>query len=82
MLLDHNFGFLGCYLVVTARYLVVTAGYCSLPGDYWLLLVPAFSMKVYLICLSEYYVNNKTNLFGLSFVLLILKCRNWVIKTE
>ena len=51
-----------CYLTVILIflavtwwfYLVVTAGYCSLPGDYWLLLVPAFSLNVYLICLSEY----------------------------
>ena len=34
VLLDHNFNFLGCYLVVTARYLMVTTGYCSLPCGY------------------------------------------------
>ena len=34
MLLDRNFDFLGCYLVVTARYLMVTTGYCSLPCGY------------------------------------------------
>ena len=39
MLLDRNFDFLGCYLVVTARYLLVTTGYCSLPCGYYSLLV-------------------------------------------
>ena len=29
MLLDGNFNFLGCYLVVTRRYLMFTTGYCS-----------------------------------------------------
>ena len=31
VLLDRNFDFLGCYLVVTTCYLMVTTGYCSLP---------------------------------------------------
>ena len=39
VLLGRNFGFLGSYLIVTARYLVVTAGYCLLPHGYWLLLL-------------------------------------------
>ena len=34
VLLDLNFNFLDCYLVVTSRYLMVTAGYCSLPCGY------------------------------------------------
>ena len=39
VILDHNFDFIGGYLVVTARYLVVTTGYCSLLGGYCSLLV-------------------------------------------
>ena len=34
VLLGRNFGFIGGYLVVTARYLMVTALYCSLAGGY------------------------------------------------
>ena len=59
VLLDHNFHFLGGYLVVTACYLVVTTGYCPLPGGYCsllvvtacyrsLLLVSTFSMNTFL----------------------------------
>ena len=39
VLLVRNFDFLGCYLVVTARYLVVTARCWPLPGGYCSLLV-------------------------------------------
>ena len=39
VLLSRSFGFLGGYLVVTARYLVVTVGYYLLPGGYWWLLL-------------------------------------------
>ena len=39
VLLGHNFGFLGAYLVVTAHYLVVTSCYCLL------LLVLTFNMN-------------------------------------
>ena len=52
-LLDGNFDFLGCYLVVTVPYLMITAGYCSLPWDYCslplVILIPTFSMNQHLI---------------------------------
>ena len=52
-LLDGNFDFLGCYLVVTVPYLMITAGYCSLPWDCCslplVILIPTFSMNQHLI---------------------------------
>ena len=65
VLLGRNFGFLGSYLIVTARYLVVTACYLMVTGCYCsllvitaryrsLLLVPTFSMNGFSVNIEKF----------------------------
>ena len=65
VLLDHNFDFLGCYLVITPRNLMVTTGYCSLPCGYcwWLLLVTARYCSFPLLVWTN-ISNHNLNLFS------------------
>ena len=65
VLLGSNFDFLGGFLAVTARYLMVTACYCSLPGDYYSLLVVAASYRSLLLVPTFSVNDRKTFLYPL-----------------